>query len=266
MANRVALPLLFTIFAASAATVTAQSAAVPGGTRSKDGQFLFPNGAVMSRAELNAAGASLRPVIGHPYTAEQWMGSQSGPEAWRMWHTAKLYRDSEGRTRAEITVGWALHDLNPPVSFFVELIDPISGYRYILDPATKTAHRSLWPKANDIDKAEPYQGGEPLGNKTIDGLVTNGFRFRRLERSGQTTHMVSIDEWRSPELQIIVLSEENSPLTKTRVRVTNISRSEPLASIFHVPDDYTVTDESPETWWSVTSAVSPGVTRNLEIS
>lgn len=57
-------------------------------------------------------------------------------------NTANVYRDSEGRTRRDQTIGaigpFAAQG-DPPMTFFIN--DPVSGVNYILDPRTKTARK-----------------------------------------------------------------------------------------------------------------------------
>ncbi len=57
-------------------------------------------------------------------------------------NTANIYRDSEGRTRRDQTLGsigpYAVNG-DPPQTFFIN--DPVAGVNYILDPRTKTARK-----------------------------------------------------------------------------------------------------------------------------
>lgn len=57
-------------------------------------------------------------------------------------NTANIYRDSEGRTRRDQTVGafgpFATQG-EPPMTLFIN--DPVAGFNYILDPRSKTARK-----------------------------------------------------------------------------------------------------------------------------
>jgi hypothetical protein len=57
-------------------------------------------------------------------------------------NTAQVYRDSEGRTRRDQTLGsigpFAVNG-DPPQTFLIN--DPVAGVNYILDPRTKTARK-----------------------------------------------------------------------------------------------------------------------------
>jgi hypothetical protein len=54
------------------------------------------------------------------------------------------------------------------------------------------------------------------------------------------------ESWRSPELNIILLSVHEDPRTGTRTaEVTDLDRAEPDPSVFQVPEGYTVKDQNP---------------------
>jgi hypothetical protein len=54
------------------------------------------------------------------------------------------------------------------------------------------------------------------------------------------------ETWRSPELDIIVLSVNEDPRTGTRTsEVTDLDHAEPNPSVFQVPEGYTVKDQNP---------------------
>src|SRR5436305_7768137 len=84
-------------------------------------------------------------VKGAPYTAEAVTESvqtlADGNRIVRK-NTAQVYRDSEGRTRRDQTLGaigpYAAAG-DPPQTFFIN--DPVAGVSYILDPASKIARK-----------------------------------------------------------------------------------------------------------------------------
>jgi TonB family protein len=88
---------------------------------------------------------------------------------------------------------------------------------------------------------------EQLGKRTVEGVECEGTRTvttipigsigneRPLETVGET--------WFSPELKMIILSKRSDPrFGESTYRVTNISRSEPEATLFQVPSDYALED------------------------
>jgi hypothetical protein len=57
-------------------------------------------------------------------------------------NAAQVYRDSEGRTRRDQTIGAIgpfAHAGDPPQTFFIN--DPVANVNYVLDPRTKTARK-----------------------------------------------------------------------------------------------------------------------------
>lgn len=81
------------------------------------------------------------PITGAPYSAEQ-VNEQmqtlaDGTHINQKPRTTLLYRDSQGRTRTERPIG-------PPDAAVsvVEIYDGVAGFRYVLDPEKKVAHRT----------------------------------------------------------------------------------------------------------------------------
>jgi hypothetical protein len=90
---------------------------------------------------------------------------------------------------------------------------------------------------------------EALGGKTIAGVYAEGTRITMTTPEGAEGNdrpMTTVNEtWRSPELDIVVLSVNDDPRTGTRTsEVTELDRSEPDPSVFQVPEGYTVRDEN----------------------
>jgi hypothetical protein len=88
---------------------------------------------------------------------------------------------------------------------------------------------------------------EQLGSQSINGVSTNGTRTTLTIPAGQIGNenpIGIVDEvWRSANLQVIVQSTHSDPRSGTTTySLTNISRSEPSATLFQVPADYAVRD------------------------
>jgi hypothetical protein len=88
---------------------------------------------------------------------------------------------------------------------------------------------------------------EQLGTKVIAGVQTDGTRTTITIPAGQMGNERAIDiadeQWRSPELQMTVLSTHSDPrMGETVYSLMNIDRSEPLLTLFQVPPDYTIKD------------------------
>jgi hypothetical protein len=92
-------------------------------------------------------------------------------------------------------------------------------------------------------------GGEvslaPLEHKTIDGVAVEGRKTSTVIPAGQIGNeqpiTVTSEEWRSPELNLLVLTKHSDPRSgDSSYRLQNIIRAEPDHSLFVVPSDYTV--------------------------
>jgi hypothetical protein len=134
------------LIASGGVAALGQGDAVPVGTRISGGMVWFPKGASLSEALMDTAGTCIHPVTGHPYFAEQLKEisrrAADGTPTKQTTQRATLYRDSEGRIRTEVNVPRPVHTVENSISNFIEIIDPVAGYRYFLDPLTKTATRS----------------------------------------------------------------------------------------------------------------------------
>ena len=91
---------------------------------------------------------------------------------------------------------------------------------------------------------------EQLGWKLIEGLQAEGSRTTITIPAGQIGNDRPIEivdeQWRSPDLQVIVLSSHNDPrMGETVYSLVNVSRADPAASLFQVPPDYTLQDKGP---------------------
>jgi hypothetical protein len=85
----------------------------------------------------------------------------------------------------------------------------------------------------------------PLEHKTIDGVAVEGRKTTTIIPAGQVGNEQPItivsEEWRSPELNLLVLTRHSDPRTgESTYRLQNIVRAEPDRSLFMVPSDYTV--------------------------
>ncbi|HEV2764987.1 MAG TPA: hypothetical protein VGV38_18535 [Pyrinomonadaceae bacterium] len=255
-------------------------------------------------------------VKGAPYSAEAVTETvQSLADGNRIVRksTAQVYRDSEGRTRREQTLG----NLGPfapageaPQTIFIN--DPVAGVNYILDPRERTARKLPLPRFRVRGKPGEVPAGtgqngparrrvqvetemrtrvggpgdvftvvtpptpppgadfaagviaaqgagfnhsferkpadvkkESLGKRSFDGVEAEGTRHTHTIPAGeigneQPINVVS-ETWYSPELQTVVMTRHSDPrFGETTYRLTNISRSEPAATLFQLPSDYTV--------------------------
>ncbi len=175
--------------------------------------------------------------------------------------TAKLYRDSAGRVRREqAVVGLEALDPNNDFRAIVQIVDPVAGVLYTLNPATRTADRlplsMLQGGTKPLSVPLVSKKEVDLGVKDIDGVSAQGRRTVTAIPAGQVGNdrpIEIIDErWESVELKVLLRSLHRDPRTgDIEYALTKISRAEPPASLFTVPAGYTVRDESARRIWPV---------------
>lgn len=86
---------------------------------------------------------------------------------------------------------------------------------------------------------------EPLGERIIEGLLVRGTRVTHTIPAGRIGNDRPItivqERWRSPELDVTVLSETRDPLAAdVTYRLTGIQRGDPPPSLFEIPPDYRI--------------------------
>jgi hypothetical protein len=90
---------------------------------------------------------------------------------------------------------------------------------------------------------------EDLGTQTVEGVSAVGTRTTFTIPAGQIGNERAIEivdeRWFSPDLQTMVMTRHSDPRSGEVVyRLTNINRTEPDHSLFEVPADYTLREES----------------------
>jgi hypothetical protein len=189
--------------------------------------------------------------------------------------TARVYRDSEGRTRSEqsVNLNGLAANANMPQMVFIN--DPVAGLNYALNAKDRTAVKSNWmphsrggpppnqAQANGAQGADgaqvaqrrqravsnPNVKTESLGQKTIEGVLANGRRTTVTIPVGQMGNELPIQSvteiWYSAELHTEVLYKHSDPRMGETVRkMANVSRSEPSRTMFEAPADYKVTENT----------------------
>ena len=172
-----------------------------------------------------------------------------------------VYRDSHGRTRREDTFNGAgpLPASNQPRSI-IRIYDPVTSSSYALHTDKKIAEQVPVSPREGRNK-DRLQGNfeahmqqeiangtlkqEDLGMQTINGISAQGTRYTRTIPAGKIGNANPIaivnERWYSADLQMVIKSVRNDPrFGQTTYTLTNIQRTEPAASLFTVPSDYTV--------------------------
>jgi hypothetical protein len=169
--------------------------------------------------------------------------------------TGAVYRDTAGRMRQEMTMTglrWLTGAGQPAHGLFIS--DPVAGYHYVVDDESKTVARMPIPSTDSVKQrgTRPARPGEQvttesLGTQLIEGVNAEGTRITRTIAVGAEGNdrpiQIVTERWVSPDLQTVVLIKHSDPwMGESTMRLTNISRTEPAASLFALPSGYTMRD------------------------
>jgi hypothetical protein len=273
--------LTFALAGAAQTAVAQTNSGAGGGASGTAGAFIV-NSQWLSTGARSVGGGS---VTSEPYSAEQVTERvqtlADGTHITQPGQKTVLYRDSQGRTRTEHTIPLPPGAVGASGPTHVDIFDPVAGVMYTLEPHNKTAHKISFPSvgppppqtissppaelrsggfalgppvsaaAPDNDKQRPQRSHESLGTQVIEGISAEGSRTTVVYPVGALGNdrpiTVTTETWRSPELNLVVLSKSSDPRNgDSTTKLTNISRAEPDPALFQVPSDYEVI-EPPET-------------------
>lgn len=266
----------FVIVLLLACVAAAQTSSSGGGSAVVPTRVIAANGAV-SFSALGPGGAVMSGVTGMPYSAEQVTEHvqtlADGTHITQAEETTKFYRDSQGRTRTEHTFRLP-PGLQGSAPTMIEIMDPVAGVHYTLESQNKTAHKMTFPalpppspnsdstsarrvrtlpaQISNEEALRPQFSSESLGTQTIEGIVAEGTRTTTTYPVGSIGNdrpiTVTTENWRSPDLKVMVLSKTSDPRSGDRTtKLINISRAEPDPSLFQVPPDYEIVEQQPPT-------------------
>jgi hypothetical protein len=150
--------------------------------------------------------------------------------------SSTLYRDSQGRSRREITLsGFGPLQTSGKARTMITIGDPVAGAHYLLDPEQKVAHRmtpkggkrGAWADGNAQafdqkmqkhmakEEASGELQKESLGTQSISGVNAEGTRITRTIPAGQIGNdkpiQIVFERWYSPDLQMVVKSTRSDP-------------------------------------------------------
>jgi hypothetical protein len=159
-----------------------------------------------------------------------------------------VYRDSLGRVRFD---NYAPAQEAPG---FVQIFDPVEGVQYFIRPQFATASRSKWtgpPPSLRVGSTPPPALKpivERLESQQMEGLLATGTRITRTisaDAEGNDRALTIVSEiWSSSDMGITLLEKNSDPRSgDVEKRMTDLERTEPDVALFHVPPDYTITDQ-----------------------
>lgn len=220
-------------------------------------------------------------VTGSPYSADETSETtQTLSDGNRIVRktTARVYRDKDGRTRTDRAIPLGPHSAVGESHKSIDINDAVGGVFYRLEPeshlAVKTVPRNIHAHLEKLaaekaatgvaekaamngnvkyrvmnSQAAPDSKTESLGKQSIEGVEAEGTRTTMTISAGEIGNerpiQIVSERWFSPDLQTLVLTKRNDPMAGDTVyRLSNISRSEPDASLFQIPPGYTVKEGS----------------------
>ncbi len=162
----------------------------------------------------------------------------------------KLYRDTQGRVRTEMT----RTRKDGQTKTFISIFDPVAGFEARLNPDKSTAEKHSLPAQSGGERRMPQPpAGEQkpqiatsdLGSKTIEGLAATGKQITVTIPPGEMGNAEAIqtvrEAWTSTALKIPVLVTVTDPrFGNSKTQLTSVTQSEPDASLFQIPSNYKV--------------------------
>ncbi|MFI5094622.1 MAG: energy transducer TonB [Candidatus Acidiferrales bacterium] len=161
-------------------------------------------------------------------------------------------RDSSGRTHNEMR-NWISAEGEEPRLTRVELYDPATRTRTVLFPLTKVARQWVVGSTGRLTtaaaSAKPETTKEEIGTDTMEGLPVKGVRVTQTYAAGAMGNdrplSIVTEYWYAAELRINLLTKRTDPRYGVQtVRVTELEREEPNATLFTFGDEYKIVNET----------------------
>lgn len=275
----IALALIVMVIIALSGATLAQT---PSNSAARPKRNPPTSGGAMVAMPTDGSGFGLHTITGKPFSAEEESErSQVLADGTRVSQTTQLhlYRDSQGRTRSELVPAQLQEGHRAPLIVHIE--DPVARVRYMLEIERKIAHRVALPElrqnrpqfelsqAESTDQSPPARVGRPalkpttqsadepvrrqishvsLGTQSMEGVEARGLQTTTTIPEGAEGNdrpiTIVCENWESRELRLMMLAKCIDPLhgDNTR-RVVSLDRSEPDASLFQVPPDFTIEEQ-----------------------
>jgi hypothetical protein len=212
--------------------------------------------------QVHIPGIFVTPVPNAPFSATVDIVSQEKlPDGTTSIRTTvnHIARDSAGRIHNERRVlvpntfkgdppiiEWHTYDPNTRLNVFINPHTHIARETVLRQPIRPAAN-SVPPRTrpNDTSITESDLGSQLIGVVELKGMRKS--RTIPATFSGTGQPVVVIDNyWYSPDLSVYMIIKHDDPRTGEQiVAVSQVDRSEPPASLFAVPNDCKVVDETP---------------------
>ncbi len=243
-----------------ALTLAAAFAAAPAAQSQQ--QFNAQTPAPFRGVETHVEGVFVTPIPNEPLSATVLIESsqQISDGSFEIKRTFNnIARDYRGRIYNERRAMMPDSFNGTPPLIRYHIYDPNTHANTFLDPNTGIAAQRILPNppaqmpATNVAlrKNTPQLYEEDLGTQTMNDVQVRGTRRTHIipsKASGTGQEVVVVDEfWYSDELRLNLKQVHNDPRTgEQTVTITKISRTEPDPSIFEIPSDYKIVDETPE--------------------
>jgi hypothetical protein len=234
---------------------------------------IYARGAYRGAASLRVPPPPIQLMEGAPYSG-QWEDVRSFISSSGIRTTSRrglrVFRDAQGRIRSEAYLGGGPKP-ERGVPTLVEIQDPVAGFICIMDDVNRVAHRiktSVTPQPNmeqlttrdvpamvaaarAVSRSEaapaPQESLEDLGAQLMNGALVHGTRMVRALRGAAGNGLPLTDTrdiWYAPDLNLIVSVVMSAPTGTTVQRLADLRRGPPDPSLFLVPPNYRIVDES----------------------
>jgi len=219
-------------------------------------------------------GAHILPIPGASFSAKAEVATTlTLPDGTTVTHTTFniIARDFRGRTHNEMRA-WIPADGSEPRLTYSILYDPDTRTKTYLYPLTRLARQfALKPapaqsstSTGTTNPLAPTIQKEDLGTDFQDGLQLTGIRETKTYPPNAIGNdrplSITNEYWYFPDLRLNISVKRTDPRFGVQtVRITNLRRDEPEASLFEVPTDYRLVNENgPDNVASAEGSIPPG--------
>jgi hypothetical protein len=203
-------------------------------------------------------GIQVLPVAGKPFSGQdsiEWTRTLEDGSSVTTHLTALVARDGQGRIHRERVRFVPANSNQQSKPFEITILDPAEHTRTICDVSAhhcSITNYSMPVKfaalpAGPLDNGKRFLARESLGSNTMDDLNVVGTRETLTINAGvigNNQPVVTTREfWYSSDLEINLSVTRKDPREGTQVlQIVGLSRSDPDASLFQVPAEFTVED------------------------